>query len=134
MDEVTPAIAETKLLTESLENSTDKEALCGREFGGLIDLSKDVTSHLESLEDLGVDALRLLSCERINDIFITVAHDGICDSLPTAFVWIFLSSVAVSISALLMFSFRAACLPVEEELAEEGSDIDENEKDMNMLS
>lgn len=131
---LTPTIYESNELVATIEADMDGMGACGLDFDEFLTLVKDTTGYLEVLEGLGSEALQLLSCERVNSIFTTVMHDGLCDALPTAFVWIFMSGVCTSICALVLFTCRAACLPAIELTEGESieakalSDTEENKK------
>ena len=77
------------------------------ELDSLVDLSDqlDITANA---------ALNLTSCQRVNQIYIDLVHDGICQDSINANVWTFSASVAISFCALFIMTFRAGIYPVED--------------------
>lgn len=77
------------------------------ELNSLVDLADQIDTTANA-------ALGLTSCERVNQIYIDLVHDGICQDSINANVWAFAAFVATCFCGLFIMTFRAGIYPVED--------------------
>jgi len=87
---------------------------CGGQSGSLDPLLPLLTMVIDAFKDLdevGESATDLLNCESINSIWVDLAHEAVCTSLPGAFAWMFSSITGVYVAGMLTYLLRGALLP-----------------------
>jgi len=95
----------------------DNQALlserCGREFTSVPEIVDDMDSNLKFLQQQVDASLNLIKCESINKLYVDILHQAGCTDSVDAFVWIFASTLVISVCGLIMIMLRASYYPVE---------------------
>ena len=95
----------------------DNQALlserCGREFTSVPKIVDDMDSNLKFLRQQVDASLDLIKCESINTLYVNILHQAGCTDSMDAFVWIFASTLVISVCGLIMIMLRASYYPVE---------------------
>lgn len=106
------------------------EGICGGAPGsldgvkGTLIVSAQKFSEFVSISENAVD---ILQCERLNDIFVDLFHDLLCTSTPYSLTWMFSTMMSVFILGMFMILFRGALLPSEGSFDDESRyDYDES--------
>ncbi len=99
------------------------EIICGGDPGSLDPVSEalgKIQSTIMNFTSIIDEALSLVECKPINDIYTDFFHDGVCGNLPQALYAMFVSIVMVLVSGMGIFTLRGALLPNLKEVVEEG--------------
>ena len=104
----------------SLENL---ESRCGLDSTAATSLSRGAdmlhdASH--SVNNALIAVRQMLECKTFNPIYTTFIHDALCTEGVDGLTWIFSSSFAIFMFAMIMITFRAALYPVKRP---EGKDL-----------
>lgn len=78
---------------------------------GLADIVEESRNAFSYLSSVASEAVTILECKPINDIFISFYHDALCTSGPQSLMWIFATLMTVTILGMLSFLTRGALLP-----------------------
>lgn len=108
---------------------TTFETACGGYPGSLDPLlvSLDATKiAVGAFLVVGYKAQSLLSCKRLNSIYIGLAHGAVCEHMPETLAWMFCTMAIIMFSGMILFTFRAALLPDKAVELEEIDDVYEN--------
>ncbi len=98
------------------------EGICGGAPGSLDGVKGTLIVSAQKFSEfvtISENAVDILQCERLNDIFVDLFHDLLCTSTPLSLTWMFSTMMSVFILGMFMILFRGALLPSE------GSDDDE---------
>ena len=102
-------------LREVLEaEESNFQARCEGEEGSLNGLKSDLDSidlAFSALILTAQDAVNLLECKPINDLYKDVFHVGICKNLPGSVHWMFVTNIIVVAFGMIIFTLRSALLP-----------------------
>ena len=96
---------------------------CGREFGDVLDIVKDMASNLKLLQQQVDASLELVKCENINKLYVNTLHEAGCTYSVDAMAWIFASALVISVCGLIMIMLRSSYYPVEYLDADESWDL-----------
>jgi hypothetical protein len=96
-------------------NKEQLEAQCGGDNSlEVLELTlAETVIAFDEVKVIGNDAIDLLTCEDINQIWIDIMHDAVCTSAPIALTWMFASMVAIYTAGMMIFVFRGALLPTK---------------------
>ncbi len=72
-----------------------------------------VSDALSRFELIAKDVRGILECQRINDIYIGLHHNLLCENLPNSLSWIFTTMLLAFVLGLVSFLMRGALLPSE---------------------
>jgi len=114
LDDLNNAVESTGNAAEVIR---DNQALlserCGREFTSVPKIVDDMDSNLNFLQKQVDASLDLINCESINKLYVDILHQAGCTDSMNAFVWIFASTLVISVCGLIMIMLRASYYPVE---------------------
>lgn len=114
LDDLNNAVESTGNAAEVIR---DNQALlsdrCGREFTSVPKIVDDMDSNLNFLQQQVDASLDLINCESINKLYVNILHQAGCTDSMDAFVWIFASTLVISVCGLIMIMLRASYYPVE---------------------
>ena len=107
---------------ESLQNMIENvtipslESICGviGDFDSIEGYLDSLNGNFVELYSSTDEIANLLGCESVNSIYVDAIHDNACTQMPHALLWTFVSLLIISFFGLLMITFRAAWLEVEE--------------------
>ena len=95
----------------------DNQALlserCGREFTSVPKIVEDMDSNLKFLQEQVDTSLDLIKCESINNLYVNILHQAGCTQSVDAYVWIFASTLVISVCGLILIMLRASYYPIE---------------------
>jgi len=86
------------------------EVICS-DYTELDTLLTKNNEHLFDLNNALSEALNFTECEKINSVYVTAVHEGVCRSTPYALSWLFGCFFVVWIGGLFMLISRAAYKP-----------------------
>lgn len=130
-DELQDTIDDMNLVVKNLQdNKAIYDIACGTDTEQTITQFTTVQDLLVKMDDALDLTMDITSCESINGIVIDVAHETTCNKIPTMIGWMFVSVTIFGICAMLMYTFRSACFPNEEE----PSSDDENDEQFVMAA
>jgi len=76
--------------------------------------SSDVRQyHLSSFFETVVDALNLVNCKDINDLYVKAVHSATCTHAPATMGWMYGALLGISVSGMFMITLRASYLPTD---------------------
>jgi len=114
LDDLNNAVESTGNAAEVIR---DNQALlserCGREFTSAPKIVDDMDYNLNFLQQQVDASLDLINCESINKLYVNILHQAGCTDSMDAFVWIFASTLVISVCGLIMIMLRASYYPVE---------------------
>jgi hypothetical protein len=99
--------------TQLRTNQVILELLCGREFDDVLVLLADMSNNLKLLQGQAKTSLDLVTCEKVNTLYVNTFHEAGCTYSVDALGWIFFTSLIISIFGLIIIMLRSAYYPVE---------------------
>ena len=117
LTELSEGVTGLEQLRVMIEADTASIALaCVTTEARLIELNDVINLCIDKFgEFVGItsNAFDILECQRINGIFVDFYHDALCTNGPYAFMWIFITMMAVYGLGMAMILFRGALLPAD---------------------
>ncbi len=111
------------------------EGICGGDPGSLDGVKGTLIVSAQKFSEfvaISENAVEILQCERLNDIFVDLFHDLLCTSTPYSLTWMFSTMMSVFILGMFMILCRGALLPTEsssdDEFDRSPHDYDESER------
>eukprot|EP00804_Cyclotella_cryptica_P015932 CCRYP_019191-RD/>CCRYP_019191-RD protein AED:0.06 eAED:0.06 QI:216/1/1/1/1/1/5/27/582 len=87
---------------------------CGTNDGELfLSLAQSMKSNLNLLKGTVFDALELVNCKDINDLYVNAMHRATCTHAPATLGWMYGTLLGISVSGMCMITLRAAYLPTD---------------------
>ena len=99
--------------TQLKTNQAILELMCGREFDDVLVLLADMSNNLKLLQVQANISLDLVTCEKVNKLYVNTFHEAGCTYSVDALGWIFFTSLIISIVGLIIIMLRSAYYPVE---------------------
>lgn len=114
LNDLDEAISSTNdAATQLKDNQAILELLCGREFDDVLVLLADMSNNLKLLQGQANTSLDLVTCEKVNKLYVNTFHEAGCTYSVDALGWIFFTSLIISIFGLIIIMLRSAYYPVE---------------------
>jgi hypothetical protein len=110
------ALDSTNSAVDAVEDNKDfLEEQCGRDFGNVLTIVKEMNDNLKLLQEQAELSLDLVRCEdNINKLYVDTFHEAGCTYSVEAMGWIFVSSLIISVCGLIMIMLRSAYYPVKQ--------------------
>lgn len=114
-DKLIEGLNKTSELLDSFEQVSIPRlnVLCGKDFAPVYETLQKMHQNLQVLDGSADLTLSLLSCKRINPIYVNTFHEAACTYSVTGVTWIFSSLLVISVAGMLMITFRASWLDAE---------------------
>lgn len=77
----------------------------------LIKVLNDAITSFSSMEVSSREAVKMLECEPINDLYVDFYRDGVCSNLPSSVSWMFATMSCIVFFGMGIFLLRGALLP-----------------------
>lgn len=98
LNDLDEAISSTNdAATQLKDNQAILELLCGREFDDVLVLLADMSNNLKLLQGQANTSLGLVTCEKVNKLYVNTFHEAGCTYSVDALGWIFFTSLFISI-------------------------------------
>merc|ERR1712238_593423 len=85
---------------------------CGQEFAPLVELLKQLQTHITALSKASVRALNVMSCPNIVPLYTNAIYDATCHYSVIGATWVFSCTVLIAFFGLLCIMFRGAYYPL----------------------
>jgi hypothetical protein len=98
----------------SIEDTTLQQLSqeCGQEYAPIVELLKQLQTHISVLSKTSIRALNLMSCQNIVPLYTNAVYDATCTYSIVGATWVFACSVCIAFFGCLCIMFRGAYYPL----------------------